>query len=445
MTAAELDRVKGLVADEMADGAMGIGSALIYPPGFYASTEELIELASVAGRYGGKYFSHLRSEGDRWEEAIDELLRISREGECAAEVWHLKAAGAAQLAEDGPGARHARGGARRRASRSPPTSTRTPRAARRSPHACHRRTPPAAPTRSAPGWASRPTRAAIASAIATELDAGWENLYLASGGADGVLLVRAEAIDAGRRGGGRRGGGDHRRQFGGVRRVGRARSRSTPRSTCWSGSTSAACTSSSTRPTSPRRSARPWISVGSDSASQADESPQRRAPAHVRHVRPVPRALLPRPRPGAARAGHPPHDRIAGVDVGTRPAGPIARGLVCRRGGVRPRRPTSTPRPTRKASATRSACTTCSSTAPTPCGTGGTQARLRDGRSSDRGASGYFLCKTHGALGWISQLECEEGRRHGRRVRQRGSVASACGRRFHILRGSRHRTGVRNT
>ena len=92
MADAELGRVKGILSDEMADGAFGLGSALIYPPGFYSSTEELIELAKVAGRTAD-VLSHLRSEGDDWEQGVDELLRISREGELAAEVWHIKAAG----------------------------------------------------------------------------------------------------------------------------------------------------------------------------------------------------------------------------------------------------------------------------------------------------------------------------------------------------------------
>ena len=71
---------------------------------FYAKTEELIELCKVAAQYQGKYISHMRSEGDRLLEAVDELIRISREAGLPAEIYHLKAAGRAQLAEDGPGA-----------------------------------------------------------------------------------------------------------------------------------------------------------------------------------------------------------------------------------------------------------------------------------------------------------------------------------------------------
>jgi N-acyl-D-amino-acid deacylase len=77
----------------MEAGALGIGSSLIYAPGTYAKTEELVELCKVAARYQGKYISHLRSEGDRFLEAIDELLRISREAGLPAEIYHLKAGG----------------------------------------------------------------------------------------------------------------------------------------------------------------------------------------------------------------------------------------------------------------------------------------------------------------------------------------------------------------
>jgi N-acyl-D-amino-acid deacylase len=92
---AELNAMRGIVRREMEDGALGIGSSLIYAPGFYASTEELIELCKVAAQHKGKYISHVRSEGNRLVEAIDELIRISREARIPAEIYHLKAAGEA--------------------------------------------------------------------------------------------------------------------------------------------------------------------------------------------------------------------------------------------------------------------------------------------------------------------------------------------------------------
>ena len=79
-TAGELERMQELVRQAMEDGALGLGSSLIYAPAFYAKTEELIALAKVVGEYDGMYISHLRSEGNRLLEAIDELIRIAREG-----------------------------------------------------------------------------------------------------------------------------------------------------------------------------------------------------------------------------------------------------------------------------------------------------------------------------------------------------------------------------
>ncbi|HYN10265.1 MAG TPA: D-aminoacylase [Vicinamibacterales bacterium] len=92
-TPAELDRMRALVRQEMEAGALGIGTSLIYAPDSFASTEELIELCKVAASYGGKYISHMRSEGNRLVEAVQELLRISREAKIPAEIFHLKAAG----------------------------------------------------------------------------------------------------------------------------------------------------------------------------------------------------------------------------------------------------------------------------------------------------------------------------------------------------------------
>ena len=92
-TPEQLDEMRELVRREMEAGALGIGSSLIYAPAFYAKTEELIELCKVAAKYRGKYISHVRSEGNQLVEAIDELIRISREAGLPAEIYHLKAAG----------------------------------------------------------------------------------------------------------------------------------------------------------------------------------------------------------------------------------------------------------------------------------------------------------------------------------------------------------------
>lgn len=89
-TDAELQEMKQLVQQAMEEGAMGLGTSLIYPPATYASTEELIALARVAGRYKGMYITHMRSEGDFIVDALNETLRIAREGAVHAEVYHMK-------------------------------------------------------------------------------------------------------------------------------------------------------------------------------------------------------------------------------------------------------------------------------------------------------------------------------------------------------------------
>ena len=179
---------------EMEAGALGIGSSLIYAPAFYASTEELIELCKVAAQYRGKYISHMRSEGNRLLEAVDELIRISREAHIPAEIYHLKAAGQANwpkmdqaIAEDREGPRggaedhrrhvHLHGGgdrarrldaavgARRRATTPPTSGSPIRRRARRSRRRSARRAPtgrtstwrPARPTASCSS-SSSPTR-----------------------------------------------------------------------------------------------------------------------------------------------------------------------------------------------------------------------------------------------------------------------------------------------
>jgi N-acyl-D-amino-acid deacylase len=92
-TPAELDQMKALVEQAMKDGAFGISTALIYPPGHYAKTEELIELAKISARYGGLYATHMRSEGASEMAAVDEAIRIGREAGLPVEIFHLKVSG----------------------------------------------------------------------------------------------------------------------------------------------------------------------------------------------------------------------------------------------------------------------------------------------------------------------------------------------------------------
>jgi N-acyl-D-amino-acid deacylase len=89
----ELDQMRALVRDAMEDGALGVASALIYPPGLFAETSELIELSKVAAAYDGMYISHIRDEGARMIQAIDELITIARQADIRAEIYHLKSSG----------------------------------------------------------------------------------------------------------------------------------------------------------------------------------------------------------------------------------------------------------------------------------------------------------------------------------------------------------------
>ncbi|HJO03063.1 MAG TPA: D-aminoacylase [Acidobacteriota bacterium] len=94
-TSEELVQMQELTRAAMREGAMGVGSSLIYAPAFYADTDELVAIAAAAGEYGGMYISHMRSEGNRLIEAVDELITVARDAGVAAEIYHLKAGGQA--------------------------------------------------------------------------------------------------------------------------------------------------------------------------------------------------------------------------------------------------------------------------------------------------------------------------------------------------------------
>ena len=89
----ELARMEQLVRQAMEEGALGIGSSLIYTPAFFAKTDELIALCKVASEYGGNYITHMRSEGNKLLEAVDEVIKIAKDANISAEIYHLKAAG----------------------------------------------------------------------------------------------------------------------------------------------------------------------------------------------------------------------------------------------------------------------------------------------------------------------------------------------------------------
>ncbi len=102
-TAEELERMKELVRAAMREGAMGVGSSLIYAPAFYAKTDELIALTAAAAEFGGGYISHIRSEGDRYLEALDEMIAIARAAKTRAQAYHLKPAGKANWSKSEAG------------------------------------------------------------------------------------------------------------------------------------------------------------------------------------------------------------------------------------------------------------------------------------------------------------------------------------------------------
>jgi len=92
-TAAELERMKALMQESMEQGAFGLSTGLVYVPGTYAQTDEIIEIAKVAARYGGLYATHMRNEGERLFEAFDEAIQIGQRAELPVQISHHKAAG----------------------------------------------------------------------------------------------------------------------------------------------------------------------------------------------------------------------------------------------------------------------------------------------------------------------------------------------------------------
>ncbi len=189
----ELEKMKALVAQAMQDGAFGLSTALIYPPGHYAKTDELIELAKVAAQYGGIYGTHMRSEGQTEKDAIEEALRIGREAGLPVEIFHLKVSGKTRWG-------------------SMPKIVAMIQAARDSGQDVTADMYPyvaggTALASSLPPWMADGgmpkllerlqdpvTRAKAKGEMATE-QREWENLYFASGGAGGVLVSGIENPD----------------------------------------------------------------------------------------------------------------------------------------------------------------------------------------------------------------------------------------------------------
>lgn len=185
-TPEELQKMEDLVAQQMQQGAMGLSTALIYPPGHYAKTDELIALAKVASKYGGIYASHMRSEGQTEMQAVDEAIEIGREADLPVEIFHLKVSGKSRwgsmprLVQKIQNARNS--GLNMAADMYPYVAGATTLAS------C---LPPWVADGGATKLLARLHDAATRKRIKAEMAAdhpGWENLYFDSGGAPGVMV-----------------------------------------------------------------------------------------------------------------------------------------------------------------------------------------------------------------------------------------------------------------
>ena len=186
-TAEELKRMRSLVEAAMRDGALGVGSSLIYAPAAYATTDELVALCDAASPYGGMYISHLRSEGNALIEAIDELVEIARRARVPAEIYHLKQAGTENWPKLDEAIAHIE---RARREGLAITADMYPyEAGATGLNACF---PPWAHDGGPAALRGRlvdPTQRARIRDEMARAGVGWENLYLAANGADGILLV----------------------------------------------------------------------------------------------------------------------------------------------------------------------------------------------------------------------------------------------------------------
>ena len=186
-TAAELDQMRALTEKAMQNGALGVASALIYQPGTYARTDELVALAEVAAKYHGIYISHIRNEGDHEMQAIDELIAIARRAKIPAEIYHLKVAGQknwARLPEVIRKVEEARAsGLNITADMYTYTAGAT---------GLDAAMPPWVQEGGLEAWRKRLQDPAIRKRVRKEMrepDPKWDNLYLATGSPDQVLLI----------------------------------------------------------------------------------------------------------------------------------------------------------------------------------------------------------------------------------------------------------------
>lgn len=186
-TPRELERMEGLVQQAMEEGALGVGSSLIYAPAFYAKTDELIDLCKVAAQYGGMYITHMRSEGDDLLKAVDEVITIARKAGLPAEIYHLKAAGRSNWDKMDKVIKTVEAA---RASGTRITADMYMYEAGAT--GLDAAMPPWVQEGGLKAWISRLKNPSIRRRVAKEMSSppkGWENLYRSAGSPDKVLLV----------------------------------------------------------------------------------------------------------------------------------------------------------------------------------------------------------------------------------------------------------------
>ena len=186
-TADELAAMEARWPRRWRQGAFGLSTSLQYVPDRFARTEELVALAKVAGRYGGSYITHQRSEGDGIDESLDEVFRIAREAGIPAKIYHLKTACKQNWGRMPQVLQRIERARARRGSTSPPISIPTWPAATRSTPACRSGRARAAATAMVAPAQDPATRAKIKAEI-LQPSTTWENQYLGSGGAAGILV-----------------------------------------------------------------------------------------------------------------------------------------------------------------------------------------------------------------------------------------------------------------
>jgi N-acyl-D-amino-acid deacylase len=271
-TAEELSRMQELVRTAMEEGALGVSSALIYAPAFYAKTPELVALAKAAAPYGGMYISHMRSEGNQLLQAVDELMTISRESGARAEIYHLKAAGRANWPKmDTVLARLDSA----RAAGVAVTADIYPYPAGAT--GLDASMPPWVQAGGYAKWAERlkdpATRARVKHEMVTPTNA-WENLYLAAGSPDRLVLIEFKA--------------DSLKRYTGKTLAEVAKLRGTsPEETAMDlvikdGTRVGTMYFIISESNIEKELAKPWVSVGSDAASMAPEGVFLKSSAHPR-------------------------------------------------------------------------------------------------------------------------------------------------------------------